>query len=439
MVFPGENNRSSLSPTPRNWFSRRKFRQPKNFVRRVAACGSYRSKCDSPVENKMMGNNSAGSLEEKDVLKKKIKRIEKQNYAQQKRLQQLEKLVMQLTHSWSPQGLPCLSDRLTPGPGRDKEAKVPSQAECEDHESDCHTEESDGLTKDLASLMDEFDRNGRENGMVYGVTSSHSVADSDDLAHAEGKGKMPLSTEDVSKVAPLSDVVSSSPLPIFITPTYEAWTKDSNKENNLEDTLEPQGSPQSCFTTPILLTLDALKQAEQGLEGKNSTSSFDPKKWRKDVSLQPVTQSGKDDTRRITGKINPFSNLLAWINQTSHPSTKEHRATEKDYWPSQGHPSSLSMSGPSGFCSPGSHSVGSASEQVHKWSQSLRLPLLSPMPESLCSEQEVNVSLHENAIAVKFLMVFITKWEKSFDMGVCFEYWYHCSQFYFCVKFSLVY
>lgn len=333
MVFQGESNRSSISPTPRNWFSRRKFRQPKNIVRRVAACGSFRSKCDSPILKKMADNNLGGSVEENDVLKKKIRRIEKQNYSQQRRLQQLEKLVMQLTHEWPPQVLPCPpSERRAHGPGKDRELKVLSQAEFEDQESDCHTEESDGMTKDLASLMDEFDRNGRENGMVYGVTPSHSFADSDDLAHAEGTGKMPLSTEDVSKTAPLSDDVCSSPLPIFITPTYEDWTKDNNKENNLEKAEEPEGSPQPCFTTPILLTSDALKQAEQGLSDESNTSSFDTKRWRAGVSLQPVTQSGEDNSRGLTpGKTNPFSNLLAWINQTPYPGTKLHRASEKGY------------------------------------------------------------------------------------------------------------
>lgn len=388
MVFQ-DSNRSSISPTPRNWFSRRKFRQPKNIVRRVAACGSFRNKCDAPILKKMSGNNLGGSVEENDVLKKKIRRIEKQNYSQLRRLQQLEKLVMQLTHGWPPQALLCPpSERHAHGLDRDGEVKILSQAECEDQESDCHTEESDGLTKDLASLMDEFDRNGRENGMVYGVTPSHSCTDSDDLAHAEATGKMPLSYVDVSKTVPLSDDVCSSPLPIFITPTYEDWTNKDNKENNLEKVEEPQGSPQPCFTTPILLTSDALKQAEQ-----SNNSTCDAKRWRTSVSLQPVTQSEEDDSQGPTlGQTNPFSNLLAWINQTPCPDAKPNRASEKGYWPGRGQPSSLDTRAPPRFSSPSSYSVSSIADQVHKWSQSLRLPLLSPMPESLCSEQEANVS-----------------------------------------------
>lgn len=398
MVFQGEGSKHNVSPTPRNWFSRRKFKQPKNSVKKVAGCRSFRGKCDSPILKTMIGNNSSGSVEENEVLKKKIKRIEKQNYSQQRRLQQLEKLVMQLSHNWAPHVLPCLStDRPPPGSGgaryaKEREVRVPSQADCEDQDSDCQTEEGDSLAKDLASLMDEFDRNGRENGMVYGVTPSHSFADSDDLAPAEGTEKLSSAIEDVSKAAPLADDVCSTPLPIFITPTYEDWTKD-NKENNLVDAEEPQRSPQPCFTTPVLLTSDALKQAEQSLDDENYTSGFDPEKWTTGLTQQSVTQSGEDDSRKITsGKTCPFSNLLSWINQTPSPNIKHHRASEKECRPVKGHTGSQCMGGPPGFCSPGSHSVGSASDQVRKWSQSLRLPLLSPMSESFCSEQEANVS-----------------------------------------------
>lgn len=409
MVFQGESSRSNISLAPRNWFSRKKFRQPKNTVRRVAACGSFRVKYDSPILKTMTGSNSGSSMDESDVLKKKIKRIEKQNCAQQRRLQQLEKLVMQLSHNLPLQALPCLSvDKPPTNQGiishvRKEAARLSSQAECEDQDSDCQTDGGDGLTKDLASLMEEFDRNGRENGMVYGVTPSHSFADSDDLVPAEGTGKMPLSTEDVTKAVSLAADVSPSPLPIFITPTYENWTKDKNKVSSSLDAKEPESSPQPCFTTPVLLTLGALKQAEQSLNVEDKISRFGLERWSASVSAPHVTQPGDDDLVVASSKTNPFCNLQAWINHTPSACAKHDRPSEKGYWPAVPQSTSQSIKGPPGFCSPSSSSVGSASEQVHKWSQSLRLPLLSPMPESLCSEQDANVSpAHKSCNAVKF-------------------------------------
>ncbi|MPC31062.1 Peroxisome proliferator-activated receptor gamma coactivator 1-alpha [Portunus trituberculatus] len=56
---------------------------------------------------------------------------------------------------------------------------VPSLAHCENQALGCRTEKEDAIPSDLVSLMEEFDRNGIENG-VYGVTPSHSVSDAQD-------------------------------------------------------------------------------------------------------------------------------------------------------------------------------------------------------------------------------------------------------------------
>lgn len=434
MVFQGEGSRSNISLTPRNWFSRRKFRQTKNTAKRVTAPGSY-VKSDCSVLK--MGDNTAASMEENEALKKKIRRIEKQNHAQLRRLQQLEKLVVQLSHNMLSKVVPSPSaERPSPGvsSASQSKVKVSSQAECEEQDSDCQTEGGDGLTRDLASLMEEFDRNGREKGMVYGVTPSHSFADSDELSVTEGTGKMPSSTEDVNKTAPPVDMCST-PMPMFITPTYRDWSK-YNKESNSGDTAEPQNSPQSCFITPILLTSDAIKEVEQGFSDENIVSSFDPKRHCAGANLQNGTSAAEDDPKI---KTTPFTNLLAWISQTTCPGTKQCRTLEKGHWPARGHPSSLGMGGPPGCSSPSSHSVVSASEQVHRWSQSLRLPLLSPMPESLEGEQEANVSpAYEKLKNLEILNTYNWNWKLYLFIPCIYYYFIYLSFISFFLSSSIL-
>lgn len=358
------------------------------------------------------GNSSSCSMKESDMLKKEIKKIEKQNSAQQRRLHQLEKLVMQLMHGRTSQVLPCLSPNtsaLTPGTPRLMEEKesekiVPSWTDYEDQATDYRTDGGNELTSDLVSLMEEFDRNGRENGMTYGVTPSYGLSDSHDIDLDEGPDGVSLPNEDFCKSTPLVRDVYSSPLPIFITPTYQDWTYSTYNYKGAE---EPQCSPQLCFTTPVLLTSNALREAEQNhdvLDSNDTVGYFQPERWSIAMSPKPVSQS-QEECRggSMLAKTNPFSNLLAWIHQTSKPNVKQHTASDKEHWPAGDQHGSLGLSEPPGFCTPGNESIVSVSERVRKWSQSLRLPFLSPMPESLCSDKEANVSpAYENPEPVHF-------------------------------------
>ena len=397
MVLHGNTNRTGDSQNPkRNWFNGRKYDRCNNTSKTLTS-GLLHEKRDSHIIEKVEGNSSSCTMEESVMLKKEIKKIEKQNSAQQIRLQQLENLVKQLIQDRTSNVMPCLPpDRSDPPPAtprlvreEDTEGIVPSWTDCEDQVSDCKSEKEDALTNDLVSLMEEFDRNGRENGIIYGVTPCYSVADSDDMDLEEGTAGVYLPSEDVCANNTLVGDVYSSPLPMFITPKYQDWTLDGYDYKHAE---EPQRSPQLCFTTPVLLTSNALKEAEQNLDEVDSNDggrNFDPGRWIAG-SLNPVSQSKEESSGgNILGKQNPFSNLLTWIQQTSQLNAKQHKASCKGYWPTQNQQGSLGFKKLAGFCSPDSDSV---SERVHKWTQSLRLPLLSPLPESLQSDKETNVS-----------------------------------------------
>lgn len=133
-------------------------------------------------------------VHENESLKQKILQIEMQNVAQQRRLQQLEKMVMELSRMKSPKDVldtPHMTPFREPTENGSKTERA-QEGRLEDasagargkegagggREEDDHAD--GGMSDIVANLMDEFDRTARENGLIYGMTPTRSTADSED-------------------------------------------------------------------------------------------------------------------------------------------------------------------------------------------------------------------------------------------------------------------
>ncbi|XP_069187951.1 uncharacterized protein [Procambarus clarkii] len=356
---------------------------------------------------KMNGNKSNNVVHENEMLKHKVFKIEMENVAQQRRLQILEKMVMELTCSRSPSHVldirrhPSFSESL----GRDKFVELTEGIHRKDEfEQDCMNN-GNQLSGDVASLMEEFDRKGRENGLVYGMTHStcsSSVTDSGDLEEARGLRCPPSPCLTISSAC--SENVSRSPLPSFLTPSYQ---QSQNSNLNTYSDNDPRiSSPQLCLTTPVLLTTEALKEAEK-LQDCNQ--AFEPKSDQmpyvcSEAVASPLPASasvqgnflGKSAlTLTLGSKVSPFSNLLAGWHQATHNRTRNH--SNNDCWPIRrekfGNLEDEATS-KEGFSSPRS----SVSGRIRNWSHSLRLPMLSPLTESRCSDLETQASDEEDLV-----------------------------------------
>lgn len=363
---------------------------------------------------------SKNLMNENEMLKYKVLKIEMENLAQQRQLKQLEKIVMELTYNRSSahtdiQDQPPFNESVCRNSPveitKDLHELEEAPMQSEDMEHDCRSE-VDELSQDVASLMEEFDRNARENGLVYSMTPCHSFADSEDLAEVRRLQNETLSTDSPFKSNTHSEDVSAYPLPAFLTPSYHGVGSHSNPHSNSN---EPMVSPQLCFTTPVLLTTEALREAErhQDLDSKNKTqekllpyfsgcSDGSHSDLSSTVSVQDNLGKKSKFSFSLGNKSSPFSNLLAGLHQTSHSYLKQSKSLIKGRWPVVGNKSGnqhhestskdLRASHLHGFCSPGS-SVGSVCGQVCKWSRTLKHPLLSPLSGSHCSDLETHVSL----------------------------------------------
>lgn len=361
-------------------------------------------------------------VHENESLKQKILQIEMQNVAQQRRLQQLEKMVMELSRMKSPKDVldtPHMTpfreptedgsktDRAQEGRVRDTSPGTRGREGAGGGSEDDHAD--GGMSDIVANLMDEFDRTARENGLIYGMTPTRSTAGSEDQCDdftqgrqaAEGSREpdLHLATEDGCDVSP-------SPLPAFLTPLYQ-HSVSSKDEKGFSD--EPLVTPRLSLTTPVLLTVNALKEME-----RSQNTCQEPFHREKNVfaSLFSHSQSSKVSPIKsreilpsktfpafstvIGSKTSPFANLLRGLH---HASNKTPIGSSNS---GEGHLLQANrMAQPTPMQRlplrsqiPGSPSsiTSSITGHVFKWSQSLTLPLLSPLPESHCGDIQAQVS-----------------------------------------------
>lgn len=358
-------------------------------------------------------------VHENESLKQKILQIEMQNVAQQRRLQQLEKMVMELSRMKSPKDVldtPHMTPFREPTENGSKTERA-QEGRLEDasagargkegagggREEDDHAD--GGMSDIVANLMDEFDRTARENGLIYGMTPTRSTADSedqgDDFTQGEGSGEPDLhvAAEDGCDVSP-------TPLPAFLTPLYQNSVSSKN-ENGFND--EPLVTPRLSLTTPVLLTVNALKEMERSqttcpepfqrenylfssVSSHSQSSKVSPVKSR---DILPA-KACPSFSAVIGSKTSPFANLLRGLN---HVANKNPGGNSN---PGDGHMLQASRKAqpthmqrlPLRSQIPGSPSsiTSSITGHVFKWSQSLTLPLLSPLPESHCGDIQAQVS-----------------------------------------------
>lgn len=351
------------------------------------------------------GAHDNTSTQENMMLRKKIRNIEMQNQSQQQRLHQLEKLVLELQgfisltstsakqHSFHQLTVESSPRETVHNSGLDAEnnQSIPNVEElkdpCEMEDSKLLTATEDGRdssevgSQDMASLMDEFDRKARENGLVYGMTPCHSIAESDDLAEASKLLTRSPDTLFPSVSEPPDEIVCSAPSPAFITPVYQNNTENLNP---LYRDPEPETVPQLSFTTPSLLTVEALKDVEAQHQHTKSSDEC-PNNLHPFVGNTQNEPSTSLVKNLLADRGSPFSNLIAGIHQMPAPQSKK-SITGRGFWPVRSAQYRSSEQKGSGMCSPAG-SVGNTSEAILRWSQSLRLPFLSPLTESHCSDQ----------------------------------------------------
>lgn len=366
-------------------------------------CVNSEDKMSQSVQGKFGGTEGHDDTptQENMMLRKKIRNIEMQNQSQQQRLLQLEKLVLELQgfisvtststkHPLQQSGVESSlhetvhNSGIDTGSNKNGVEELKDLCEMEDRKLLTTTEEeresSEVGSQDMASLMDEFDRKARETGLLYGMTPCYSTAESDDLADASKllapSPDRPTLFSSVSESP--DDIVCSAPSPAFITPVYQ-----NNTENLNPIYREPEIVPQLSFTTPSLLTVEALKDIEV-----HHTKSLDECA----NNLHPIVGNTQNEPScslvktLLTDRGSPFSNLIAGIRQQMPVPQSKKSITGRGIWPVRSAQYRSSEQKGSGMCSPAGN-VGSTSEAILRWSQSLRLPFLSPLTESHCSDQ----------------------------------------------------
>lgn len=357
----------------------------------------------SPDSNKVVHENES--------LKQKILQIEMQNVAQQRRLQQLEQMVMELSRMKSPKDV-LDTPHVTPFQGHSEDGRKAEEAQEARVEDACiesaeKNQADEGMSDIVANLMDEFDRNARETGLIYGMTPTRSIAESEDQCDdftqrclgTEGSGE-----PDIHSPAEDECDVSPTPLPAFLTPLYQ-HSVSNRDEKDFGD--EPLVTPRLSLTTPVLLTVNALKEMEKSQSICQAPFHGDKSGF---VSLSSLSQSSQSTPVKSRGflpskaspifsavignKVSPFANLLRGLHHAASKNPGE-SSSPRDL------PQASKMAQPSHMQRlplrsqiPGSPSsvTSSITGHVLKWSQSLTLPLLSPLPESHCGDIQTQVS-----------------------------------------------
>ncbi|XP_047500342.1 uncharacterized protein LOC125046585 isoform X2 [Penaeus chinensis] len=367
-------------------------------------------------------------VHENESLKQKILQIEMQNVAQQRRLQQLEKMVMELSRMKSPKDVldtPHMTpfrepteegsrtERAQEGRVRDTSPGPRGREGAGVGSEDDHAD--GGMSDIVANLMDEFDRTARESGLIYGMTPTRSTADSEDQCDdfAQGcQGTEGPREPDVHSATEDGCDVSPSPLSVFLTPLYKQ-SVSSKDEKGISD--EPLETPRLSLTTPVLLTVDALKEME-----RSQNTCQEPFQREENVfaSLCSHSQSSKVSPFRsrdilpskacpafsavIGSKTSPFANLLRGLHHVANknPSGSSNPGDAHLLQASRKAQPTRMQRLPLRSQIPGSPSsiTSSITGHVFKWSQSLTLPLLSPLPESHCGDIQAQASDEEDLV-----------------------------------------
>ena len=258
------------------------------------------------------------------------------------------------------------------------------------------------ISDDVQSIMEEFDRNARENGLKYGMTPEGSVVGSEDVGECEEAAgndsfKYPISVVEDPGVCNLD--IPTSPASELLTPSYQCVRTTHTQypgENG------PVITPQPCLTTPVLLTSEALRAVEKAQNHgfpspgqKHNRFSGQKHNWfsqpfsfiHSNVESEEKWSRFSDLKRK---KVNPFTNLLSGLRQASKPlfpnngfqNDSSSSVSLCDKWQQESILVSSKMSTQKPGCSP-AHSYKSVnSSYIKEWTQSVKLPFLSPMSEN---------------------------------------------------------
>ncbi|KAK7082224.1 hypothetical protein SK128_025381, partial [Halocaridina rubra] len=249
------------------------------------------------------------------------------------------------------------------------------------------------MSDDVMSIMEEFDRTAREHGLKYSMTPTRSVISSEDIVeNAEFEREFTASLKEDHA----NDNDLASPTKAFLTPSYQCTALALSQ---YESENGPMITPQACLTTPVLLTAEALRTAEK------LQDSHQLERSRTENNLKPLHDSygyrreyfkkwESNDQNTKLKKVNPFANLISGLRQVSKPAVGNNCKNNSKYYRSSGllqipvSPKKV----PVPNLSPANSCISSLSSHIRNWSQSLKLPHLSPMPESHCSDIEMNAS-----------------------------------------------
>ncbi|XP_076039627.1 uncharacterized protein LOC143024626 isoform X2 [Oratosquilla oratoria] len=401
------------------------------------------------------------------LLKQKVLRIEMQNLAQQRRLQLLEKAVLEMsnrspTDVYDVNKLPAFNLVLSELDG-DSEPKVSAKPR--------RVKESptvDALVEnDVASIMEEFEQNAKEKGVLYGLQNMSAPSNFSD-AYKALDCTSDFEAEDFcnsSSDKEESSLFSDGPNDIFLTPAYrgtevhsgykECTTSVSYQPIDLDQDL-PQG-PRPSWITPTVVSpipkAEFLPSTMSPVEGNcNSFTLTVPSCIQKGNNgmCEPVYKDNPCDIEEFPmtpvtyedGEKTRFENF----DMPSAPGRAVANLSTSPYLPFRMQsprpfvrhvPMSVSSDSPYRLSSP-SHSISGTStnhswqgshvphnqyhshlssprlNSVQQWFREAHLPLLSPLPESLCGDTESQGSDEEDMVVDEAVtMSMVVKRERS--------------------------
>ncbi|XP_066981097.1 uncharacterized protein [Macrobrachium rosenbergii] len=454
--------------------------------------------CRAPFASIQEASSSCGGkwqessdvlVHQNKLLSNKIQLIEMQNLEQQRRLQQLENLIMEITAAKSPakaeqkssSGIQQL-DKLSECGGK---ARVQCCAEGEYHGMDqkilshsdklktlehtpgftvkgsMHTNfpvgnygrviKQPSLTKigncsesdlyhcqfvrgrqvssnagneelrqsdDVLSIMEEFDRTARENGVMYSMTPEGSVVSAEDLCNFQE------SFRDNCEVIGNCNSVDNAgyDLDILATPASELLTPSFQSSaptlSLYPSENRPMITPQPCLTTPVLLTSEALRAVERSEDQQPNPMT----KWGL-LDRFPFPDREERKSRHIRcldfkkRKMSLFSNLLSGLNQMASScleisSPQDDKSAKESCLRGQRCINQSNTEQPSS--SPAYSNKSISSSHIREWSQSMRHVFLSPMPESHIGNEVLQSPF---CSPDSYSSTYIRDWSRSLKFG----------------------
>ncbi|XP_064085102.1 uncharacterized protein LOC135200393 isoform X2 [Macrobrachium nipponense] len=275
-----------------------------------------------------------------------------------------------------------------------------------------------GQSDDVLSIMEEFDRTARENGVMYSMTPEGSVISAEDLCNFQECLKDNCEVIGNCNSVDNADYdldILATPASELLTPSFQSPAPTISQypsENG------PMITPQPCLTTPVLLTSEALRAVERTQDQQSNPA---PRWGLRDRFPVPDREERKSSHKHCLDfkkrKMCLFSNLLSGLNQMAsscheNSSPEDDKSAKESCLRGQRFINQSNLELPSS--SPAYSNKSISSSHVREWSQSMRHVFLSPMPESLVGNE---VPQSPFCSPDSYSSTYIRDWSQSLKFG----------------------